>query len=398
MKRPPTIMTSLENARLNMKDLERESENTILIEHDDGNVYIAFKMRESAKLVKDLKNGLINLKRPYRTGTGKNNSVVGNKTEDTKAEQVAVIKTTRRNTVNVSKKPTFPITISDHPYNINNKLVCKGIQDLSFVVIVHSATTHFMRRSSIRETWANFNLFKKHSMRIVFLLGKPQKDSTQALIEHEATLNKDIIQGNFLDSYKNLTHKGVLGLRWISEACSQAKFIVKVDDDVFLNVFKLMQQIEGEFRNKTRHIWCPVRRKGTSVIQRDKGKWVISENEFKNMTYFPVTYCNGFVTVMTHDIIKEMYETAKVTPFFWVDDIYLFGLLPDKIGNVTHSPLLNLNLNEKDAIKCFESKDKQCHLLVANAHSDGIMDKFWFSALQQYKSLAMKYSKDGLFV
>lgn len=398
MKRPPTIMTSLENARLNMKDLERESENTILIEHDDGNVYIAFKMRESAKLVKDLKNGLINLKRPYRTGTGKNNSVVGNKTEDTKAEQVAVIKTTRRNTVNVSKKPTFPITISDHPYNINNKLVCKGIQDLSFVVIVHSATTHFMRRSSIRETWANFNLFKKHSMRIVFLLGKPQKESTQALIEHEATLNKDIIQGNFLDSYKNLTHKGVLGLRWISEACSQAKFIVKVDDDVFLNVFKLMQQIEGEFRNKTRHIWCPVRRKGTSVIQRDKGKWVISENEFKNMTYFPVTYCNGFVTVMTHDIIKEMYETAKVTPFFWVDDIYLFGLLPDKIGNVTHSPLLNLNLNEKDAIKCFESKDKQCHLLVANAHSDGIMDKFWFSALQQYKSLAMKYSKDGLFV
>ncbi|XP_060566917.1 uncharacterized protein LOC132725746 [Ruditapes philippinarum] len=170
------------------------------------------------------------------------------------------------------------------------------------------------------------------------------------------------------------------------------------DDDVFLNVFKLMEDIESKFRNKKKQIWCPVRYKGTSLIQRKKGKWKVDENEFKNMTYFPVTYCNGFFTILTKDLIQEMYEAAKVTPFFWVDDVYLFGLLPDKIGNVKHNPLPNLNLNEKDAKTCFESRDKKCNLLVANAHSDGIMDKFWFSALEQYKTLAQKYSKDALFV
>ena len=54
------------------------------------------------------------------------------------------------------------------------------------------------------------NLFMNHSMRIVFLLGKPKKDSTQALIEHESRLHRDIVQGNFQDEYHNLTHKGEL--------------------------------------------------------------------------------------------------------------------------------------------------------------------------------------------
>ena len=400
MKRTPTVMTSLEHAKLNWKELESESENTILIEHDDGNVYIAFKMKDSAKLVRDLKIGIreLNVQPEIEViADTKNVSSVKRSGDSNPVNNITVPKKTKV-TVASENGPVFPLTVLDHPYSINSKFVCKGLKDLSFIVIVHSATTHFMRRSSIRETWANYKLFKRFSLRIVFILGKPEKDSTQALIEHESNVHKDIIQGKFIDSYRNLTHKGVLGLRWVSEFCKHAEVVVKVDDDVFLNVFKLMEDLETLFRNKTKQIWCPVRYNGTSLIQREKGKWKIDESEFKNMTYFPVTYCNGFFTVITSDIIRELYEAAKVTPFFWVDDVYLFGLLPAKIGNVKHFPLQNLNLNENDAKVCFESKEKKCHLLVANAHSDGIMDKFWFSALEQYKTLAQKYSKDGLFV
>lgn len=398
MKRAPTVMTSLEHAKLNWKELDRESENTILIEHEDGNVYIAFKMKQSAKLVKDLKIGIRELNVAHEMSKETNNTSIIKKSSGTFSANNGTITKSKTDKEPSKKGPVFPLTILDHPYNINNKFVCKRLKELSFVVVVHSSTTHFMRRSSIRETWANFNLFKKFSMRIVFIVGKPEKESTQALIEHESNVHKDIIQGKFIDSYGNLTQKGVLGLRWVSEFCKQAEIIVKVDDDVFLNVFKLMEDIESKFRNKKKQIWCPVRYKGTSLIQRKKGKWKVDENEFKNMTFFPVTYCNGFFTILTKDLIQEMYEAAKVTPFFWVDDVYLFGLLPDKIGNVKHNPLPNLNLNEKDAKTCFESRDKKCNLLVANAHSDGIMDKFWFSALEQYKTLAQKYSKDALFV
>ena len=35
-----------------------------------------------------------------------------------------------------------------------------------------------------------------------------------------------------MDTYENLTYKAVLGLRWIIDHCQQAKFVLKIDDDV----------------------------------------------------------------------------------------------------------------------------------------------------------------------
>jgi len=49
------------------------------------------------------------------------------------------------------------------------------------------------------------------------------------------------VQGNFIDSYKNLTLKAVLGLRWMSQYCSQAPFAIKTDDDTFLNIFEMIR-------------------------------------------------------------------------------------------------------------------------------------------------------------
>lgn len=408
LTRTPTVLTSLENFHIDLKELEKETENTILIEQEDGSVYIAFRMKKSAKVLNDIKQGKVVINTVHRSDLKEKTTasslreaqngtkVTSNSSSDVRMKQNESDDKSSRAQID-EPKPTYPLSILNDPYSINNPDLCKVKSDISFLVIVHTATTHFMRRSSIRETWANYKLFKSLTMRIIFLLGQPEKATTQTLIEHESYVNKDIIQGKFLDSYKNLTHKGVLGLRWTAEYCPQAKIIVKVDDDVFLNVFKLIEQIETNFKNKTREIWCPVRYNNTSLIQRKSGKWKVDDNEFKNLTHFPVTYCNGFFTILTSDIIPEMFEATKVTPFFWIDDVYLFGLLPAKIGGVKHSPLPNLNLNEKHAIECFESKNKTCELLVANAHSDGIMDKFWFSAIQQYKTLAHKYSKDELF-
>ena len=191
--------------------------------------------------------------------------------------------------------------------------------------------------------------------------------------------------------------KGVLGLRWVTENCRQAKTVVKVDDDVFLNIFKLMDDLLTTYSNISRKILCPVRPKGTSPIMRGGGKWKVDERDFYNLTHYPVPHCNGFFTVITGDVIPELYEAAKVTPFFWIDDVYMFGLLPDKVGNIKHERINNLNLKEQEALKCFESKENACAMLVANAHSDGAMDKLWYGALAQHKQLAQRYIKASLF-
>lgn len=112
--------------------------------------------------------------------------------------------------VRSTRPKTFPLSIRKHPYNIENSQICRGMEKILFLVLVHTATTHFYRRNSIRETWANASLYKEQEMRIIFLLGLPTKEAVQAKIEQENAVHKDIVQGKFIDTYHNLTHKGVL--------------------------------------------------------------------------------------------------------------------------------------------------------------------------------------------
>lgn len=46
----------------------------------------------------------------------------------------------------------------------------------------------------------------------------------------------DIIIADMKDSYKNLTLKVLYMVEWASTYCSNARFFMKTDDDVFLNV------------------------------------------------------------------------------------------------------------------------------------------------------------------
>lgn len=54
--------------------------------------------------------------------------------------------------------------------------------------------------------------------------------------QKEIDLFGDIVVADMKDSYKNLTLKVLYMLEWTSTHCSNARFFMKTDDDVFLNV------------------------------------------------------------------------------------------------------------------------------------------------------------------
>ncbi|XP_071087834.1 beta-1,3-galactosyltransferase 1-like isoform X1 [Haliotis cracherodii] len=279
-------------------------------------------------------------------------------------------------------KTSYPLTM-DTPYVINNPNICTNISNLKFLVIVHSATQNFQRRRLIRETWANKNLFKDLSVRILFLFGITQNEKVQSLIENESLVYEDIVQGNFLDTYHNLTHKGVLSFRWISEHCLHAQMVLKVDDDMFINPFLLLEKYYPILKSKQRHILCHLRTKGSSPIVRGTGKWKVEDDQFKGYSHYPVNYCNGYVVLISTEIIRAMYRASYMTPFFWVDDVYLYGLLPLKAGGVTHDQIRhNMTLNVNTGIQCY-TKTKKCQYLAVNAWKDGAIETLWYAALQQ---------------
>ena len=83
---------------------------------------------------------------------------------------------------------------------------------------------------------------------IVFFIGAPMEDedtTIQAQIQQEFDQHKDIVQGTFIDNHKNLTLKMLSVLRFTTQYCGSARFILKADDDVYVNIPLLISALTG---------------------------------------------------------------------------------------------------------------------------------------------------------
>ncbi|KAK3589529.1 hypothetical protein CHS0354_041653 [Potamilus streckersoni] len=279
----------------------------------------------------------------------------------------------------------FPLTAFDSLYSIQNGDICMGTNNLVLLAMVHSSAKYFQRRHSIRNTWGNINMFKKFDVRIVFLLGLPDDRSTQIQIDEESSKYGDIVQGDFLDTYRNLTNKAVLGLRWIFEFCPHAKRIVKVDDDVFVNIFTLLDNVLNVFPSDHRMIRCFHAKPGSAPILRKGTKWNVESDVFPVYKTWPMNFCYGFFVLETPDVIHELYQAAMTTPFLWLDDVYVFGLLAEAIGGITFSKLNVAYLEGHRALKCFT--ESKCHSLTAFARNDKLMNNLLSGVVKNYGEL-----------
>lgn len=89
--------------------------------------------------------------------------------------------------------------------------------ETSIVIMVHTARSNFDQRYAIRNTWGSIKIFKERRLHLIFLLGIGLTTDPESYSESETRLlqeskeHGDIIMGNFIDSYKNLTYKHLLG-------------------------------------------------------------------------------------------------------------------------------------------------------------------------------------------
>ena len=90
------------------------------------------------------------------------------------------------------------------------------------------------KTNSLKGLSINLVVGQKVIVRRIFLLGKsdlavPDNDKREALLKEEAREWGDILQGDFQDSFRNLTLKEIMFLRWIPHFCPHTKFIFKVN-------------------------------------------------------------------------------------------------------------------------------------------------------------------------
>ena len=76
----------------------------------------------------------------------------------------------------------------------------------------------------------------------------------QRRLEEESRRHGDLVQGDFLDTYHNLSYKAVMGNLWVAEFCSQAQFVVKTDDDMYVDLYEVvLQKVASELHPKVRN-------------------------------------------------------------------------------------------------------------------------------------------------
>ncbi|XP_046556796.1 UDP-GalNAc:beta-1,3-N-acetylgalactosaminyltransferase 1-like [Haliotis rubra] len=259
--------------------------------------------------------------------------------------------------------------------------ICRGKGPIDLLYIVHSAPNNFKFRTNIRKTFANQTFFPHHEIRIVFLLGKPETEVTQLHIIQEQTTYGDVVQGSFQDSYRNLTLKAVLGLKWVSENCPNVSFVVKIDDDTFVQTFSILEQYLPRYKKGKKLIFCNVWKKGYMTIRR-QGKWNVADDEMKGYDTFPWKYCSGFVVMMTGDLLPLLYKASLSVPILWVDDVYITGIL---VSRIKHVKFVNVDLNLHSSLKapviqkCFSRPD--CRLLFGGSKSLNL-EKLWKMVLK----------------
>ncbi|KAL4712449.1 hypothetical protein ACJJTC_007465 [Scirpophaga incertulas] len=211
---------------------------------------------------------------------------------------------------------------------------------LFLVVIVASKPTNYENRMVIRNTWGRTS----DSTKVVFLLGESNNATVSQKIINESLLYGDIVQGNFDDAYRNMTYKHVMGLKWVAHHCPAAKYILKADDDIVVNIRALQQFLARELSpwGAKGLITCQVL-EHAQVQRSHRSKWRVSPTEYQ-AHYYP-TYCAGWAVLYSQDVVPRLLNVAQNLPYFWIDDVHITGICAQQIG-VARTPLASLILNK----------------------------------------------------
>ncbi|XP_052720248.1 beta-1,3-galactosyltransferase 1-like [Crassostrea angulata] len=173
-----------------------------------------------------------------------------------------------------------------YQYVLNNANICgtrNRTRSIRIIIIIFTKHENFRQREALRQTWL-----------------RAAKRNT--------------------DTIRNLTLKTVTALKWASDYCGHAEFLMKTDDDVFVNTEALLatlSQHKSQLRESVGgYCWSkekPNRQRGS--------KWYISYKMYPKK-YLP-GFCSGTGYVTSIRVAKKLYDVSKNVPLLPLEDVYI---------------------------------------------------------------------------
>ncbi|XP_050426451.1 uncharacterized protein LOC126836838 [Adelges cooleyi] len=329
---------------------------------------------------------------------------------------------------------TTTAEIYDRGFRIDGRGICTENTRLLIIITSSAASSHAANRRAIRMTW--MSRYGGH-VSTVFLLGTPNKsDGKKSDKSKEENKNEnefsdyfspiaddslyqtsplnvsisagssldidlelqqkiilenqrygDIVQTNVRDTYTNLTLKSIAALEWTLEYCRWARYVLKTDDDMFIDVQRLLifirnfevrewndrkKKLDEQLTQKTKlylekphasnlsnaagslssqippisndpMIWGRLA-KNWKPIRQLSSKYYVSRQQYKPAVY--PNFCTGPAYLLTRGAVGPIYKRAlgmadnrtasqsnlSSPPYLKLEDVFLTGIVAQDLG------------------------------------------------------------------
>lgn len=214
-----------------------------------------------------------------------------------------------------------PVNPHDFNYMINEPDKCKkpdgSDADVFLLVVICSIHKNFENRNAIRQSWGSPADIDGRRVVTVFLLAKRSDERLQSLVVEENEQYHDIIMEDFDDTYKNLSLKTMMGMKWMSTFCAQAKYMLKTDDDMYVSYKNMVAYLAAS--PDTNFVTGMVINGGP--IRDPKSKWYMPKDLYPGSRYPP--FCSGTGYALSGDVPPKIYQTSLSTPYLYLEDVFV---------------------------------------------------------------------------
>lgn len=213
--------------------------------------------------------------------------------------------------------------------------------EFTFLILITTHISHFARRHSIRSTWAND---PRGRWRTAFLVGRSHNPYNMRILRNEVAIHEDLILGDVYEDFYNLTAKVQMGFEWAVKYC-KFKYLLKGDDDVFINFPRLFSFVQDDEVPK-KELYAGNVQYEAKVFR--SGRYGISKADFPKKKY--PRYCSGGGFILSRDVVVIMLARFDYVKSISIDDAYI-GALALKCGiDVYHDDNFKMFEDEKGCV------------------------------------------------
>ncbi|CAI5451079.1 unnamed protein product [Caenorhabditis angaria] len=230
---------------------------------------------------------------------------------------------------------SFAYQFLQHPGHCN--------ESVELLIIVLSVEKNIEIRETIRQTWG---ASKYENVRLNFLFSS----------NISTTNETDVILTNLADTYDNLILKVHSLLSYKSTFCPNASYVLKIDEDVILEIPRLLARIQNSSKKISSEdsLSCYVWKNALPKRERNN-KWYIPRS-FWPAKYFP-NYCDGPMYLVGKNSVDRMLNETTKQKLWKLEDVFWTGVVT-KAQNIRLFEWNSFYLRSPDQMK--SSGAKKC--------------------------------------